>query len=370
MVVLLLIFSFVMIMIGLVSEKKQSFIVFIFQLFLIIAPYIILVGTRDLYSGTDSARYAQAYENGLYYRWEVMYVFLMNFIHLAGDSYQVYFFVHSLIEFTLLSVVVIQVSKYGGDKLGMLFLSLFLFSFAVFDLYVNGLRQGFAMTVSLLSLSYMLIGKQKIGLILSAFPMFFHSSYVIYFLLYVFALIVANRGRYILVVMMLLTSFMSVMVIQGFDFQSVFRDLVMSSMNVFGFEKDYLMYSSIVGRNFYALNFLGKVGLFLPIVIVLILSWIWLRFGSGRKPLFYLILALSLIDAYLFMIHVAYSHRYLYIVSPVVFFVVILMFSDQRILFSLRSYLRVIMPALVVMVYVFYLYKIIAVGEVLDFNVL
>jgi hypothetical protein len=127
----------------------------------------------DIFNGTSS--------------WKADYVFftipyLVNYI---TSNPNIYLFINALISFTLLFYAYYKIIN--GNKYYYIFpfiMFLILMTSTVIANYGNLLRQGLAISLTLMSISYMLEKKYKYGYLFLLIALFSHKSVIIFFIIY------------------------------------------------------------------------------------------------------------------------------------------------------------------------------------------
>lgn len=176
--------------------------------YIIIVTIIILIslfyGFRDIviYNSegftTDTYRYALIWfneiktVNAIFHgtsSWKADYLFftipyLVNYI---SSSPNIYLFINALISFSLLFYAYYKIIN--GNKYYYLFpfvIFLILMTSTVIANYGNLLRQGLAISLVLMSISYMLEKKYRYGYIFLILALFSHKSVIVFFIIYFF----------------------------------------------------------------------------------------------------------------------------------------------------------------------------------------
>jgi hypothetical protein len=295
-----------------------------------LATFLFFYGGRDSNSGTDSQAYAFAYVSGDFSRWEWGYALWLKFLRTISYDYRFYFFFETFIKLAVLSLAAFNVSRIVGYSMALVWLSLILYSFALFDLYTNGLRQGFAMTISVLALSLYFRGLNRSGLFIAVIAPFFHYVYLIFTIIYIIFSFELIQSRFSLLVSTIITSIILFFVIIGIDIYYLIYELVQFISINLGIDEKILIYSTFSAGNFLELNAFGRFSVIFPIVLALTASFFGLRLHGHKMFRFFVILALSFSSIYMLMAYQAYSYRYLYIVIPILPFIFISGFVEMK----------------------------------------
>ena len=302
------------------NRKISRGVFFLFSVTVVII-FGIFYGFRDYSSGTDSYVYAAAYESGDFQLWEPGYVLWLRFLRLFGEGYQVYFAVGTFLKLALLVLSAHNVSKVVGYSLGALFLLLVLYTFTLFDLYTNGLRQGLAMTVAILGASFYFCGRGRLALAVSVLAPFFHLSYLPYVFSYLTALFcrASSAARYLLLAF---SSLSSISIFVGLNWFALVKPVLLDMGSYIGIANKIAYYSELTKGSFLSLNMNGQ----LKVLIILSMSLLALAILNRSKSTFdqFLVVIVSiLILLYGLVAHLAYSYRFIYLVTSLSPFVVV-----------------------------------------------
>jgi hypothetical protein len=282
----------------------------------------ILYGLRDYTSGTDSYVYAVAYESGDFHRWEPGYVFWLRFLRLFSEGYQVYFAVETFLKLGLLIWSAYNVSKVVGYSLGALFLLLVLYSFTSFDLFTNGLRQGLAMTVAILGASFYFCGRYRLALITTALTPFFHLSYLLYLFCYLLAQSYFRKSSVVRYCLIALSSLSFISIFLGANWLAIFEPFLLKIGSYIGRETNISVYSEMTIGSFASLNMNGRLQ-----VLAILGSSLFALAVINRSKLnfdnFLIVIVSILIFFYGLVAHLAYSYRFLYLVTSLSPFLVV-----------------------------------------------
>lgn len=351
----------------LLSRRGISRGLFLLFCFLIVTSFVVVYGLRSYSSGTDSTVYALAYESWTFYHWEVGYSLWLRFLKLFGGGYEMYFAIGTLVKLGLLAWSAYNVSKVAGYKLGLLFLALIVYSFTVFDLYTNGLRQGLAMTLAILSLSFYWRGRSKIALSLTFVTPAIHTAYWLFVVSFLVSVSLINRRQRITRML----AFISALSIGLLFFGPYVLDLVkpglLDMVNYVGFSDNLAVYLGMDQGSFPVLNFNGKAKL-VSLLLLTAAASLWLARSSDRIDRSLILLCSILVVVYCVFSAFAYSYRVLYFLSSLFPFLVV------RVLMHLnktRRYFRVrgvLATSCLFVVLVNYAYFVILQGGLLNFG--
>lgn len=140
----------------------------------------------------------EKFEDLFSFREEPLYIFLNYLIKNICDNYQFFIFVIFSITFLLKFKVI---NKFSPD----IFLSFIIYFYTIFIIYdINGLRQGIALTFTLLSVIFILKRKIFPFLLLVLIASFFHKSAIIFFPFYYISQINFNKKTIIYFILLIL----------------------------------------------------------------------------------------------------------------------------------------------------------------------
>lgn len=350
------------------SGRRLSFGIFVLFSLIVIAVFSAVYGLRDFSSGTDSYIYAYSYIGKNYNGWEAGYVLWLKALQLIGSSWQVYFLLSTVLVFVLLACASYNIYKSSGSSLlATISLLLFSCSFVSFDLYTNGLRQGLAMTVAILCVSYYVRGGAKVAFFLSLLAPLFHSIYLVFSFSFLMAILLSRRFRFVSYLLLAISTISLISVMYGFDWLKI-ASSVLSEIGLYESVEDKLdYYSKIKKGSLSELNFFGKMKVYLILSAAMVSSLILTR--SAREPnVFLSVLASMLVVIYVFLSGYAYSYRVLYIVSSISPFLIISLMQVVMLTTKSKCLTQVASGFVVALCFLNYLYFVIVRGGLADFN--
>ncbi|WP_231291114.1 MULTISPECIES: EpsG family protein [unclassified Thioalkalivibrio] len=351
------------------SGRGLSRGVFLVICFGVVSSFSVIYGFRDSASGTDSAVYAAAFELAQFHRWEPGYVVWLAFLRSISASYEVYFSLETILKLLLLAWASYNLSKVVGYLLGALFLVSLTYSFTLFDLYTNGLRQGFAMTLAVVSLALLLRGRFKSSLVFAALSPFFHLSYVLFFVIYLVGVSALARSRVFFDGAIVGSAASVALLALGVSLVNTLEPAVLGAGRLLGAEGKVNHYMSATRGSFSELNVVGR----LSIIFVLSMSAAALLYVKGRVGLrggSVLVMVALLIIAYSALAFSAYSYRVLYIVTAFLPFVLVIVMSSSYTSTTGALVVRLMPSVWLLVVSINYIYFVVVRGGLREFEYL
>lgn len=332
-----------------------------------VATFVFVYGLRDYSSGTDSVIYAVAYESGDFHRWEPGYVVWLQALRCLGESYTVYFAAGTCLKLGLLVWSAYNVSKAVGYALGALFLLLVVYTFALFDLYTNGLRQGLAMTVSILGASFYFRGRSGWAVTVSALAPLVHLSYLVYFVFYVLAFVLVRAGPVFKVPLIVAAALAPAFLVLGVDLLPLAGPLLLDAGSILGAEAKVRHYLSLDFGSFSSLNINGAIKVLALLGVGFCVSMVLMRSKLNSDKLMGSLL-LSLVAFYGIIANAGFSYRVLYMVAGVLPFVVVgaIRFIDSSVMN--RNLSRALTSLVLFCSFLNYLYFVVIRGGLMEFG--
>lgn len=280
-----------------------------------VASFTIFYGARDLYSGTDSFRYALAFED--HYdstHWEVGYQLWMNFLRAISSSYTFFFLFNAFFCFFLFLMSSVSASRQYGKDIALLLFILLSYSGVVFDLTTNGMRQGLALSFAVLSVPMICSRTPIMGLILLLVASLVHNSFWILFL-YAGGWISFPCLRFPAFLLLLATSMLFVvLVLLGVDIFSLLLKSISLNWIPGNLYEKILTYSELSVGSFGELNVFGKLNVILYALIIMCFGFFVIS-GKRRATDYTLFVAsggIFCLSIYFLMAYQSFSYRYLY----------------------------------------------------------
>lgn len=196
----LLVFSFL----GVNYLFKRKF--FFLSIIFFILFFSALVGLRNVDSSTDTAYYADVFQNSISleeiisgrmsWKGDYFFGFLTYLIRSFFENYNIYFFLLALISLSVLffGLYRIYAEKFNKrDSEYILYISIFFLTYIPFLMYGNTVRQGLAVSLSVLALSY-LRNSLLIYFFISILALFTHKSAILLLFFPIYFYLLSNKN--------------------------------------------------------------------------------------------------------------------------------------------------------------------------------
>jgi hypothetical protein len=315
-------------LIAFIGSSRLSKGVFLLLCWTFAVVFSVVYGGRDLYSGTDSYAYATTFEvMGGGGHWEIGFYLWMEFLRFFSHNYKFFFLATALVQSVLIAYSAVLVRNRHGDAYAVVILVLSFYSFAVFDLYTNGMRQGLALGFAIFSISCFIDKKIIISFIFMMFSSLIHYSFFIIFSFYIlWTLFPLIKSKFIIIFTFFIVLTLSIFVMIGLNTFSYLVDVIGLSFLPENTGYKVLSYSEMVKGSYSELNSLGRLKIWLYFVPIFTLV---LFFARTEKEFelcgmrFVAAGGLFCVSIYLLMSYQAYSYRYLYLLSAFFPFVIV-----------------------------------------------
>lgn len=222
---------------------------------------VLIIGGLRFQVGADWEAYElffldlNSWEDVVSSRFEKLFVLLNYGVKLIYNSYSFFIFILFLFSFSLKYS---YIKKYSPD----VFISLIVYLYTIFLIYdINGLRQGIALGLSMLSLKYIIERKLINFAVIITIACFFHTSAIIFYPFYFLARININNKK---VFLTLITIILFAMPLRYFFQNSSFFQIMMET-------DSFSHYSAYTDGDSYKLNIpIFSVAVFQRLIIFIL----------------------------------------------------------------------------------------------------